>query len=197
MPYISFTSVTKQRFSSLCTHHPLRDTRLKSCSGRIQMLGIMLAVNGYYPGGFTGHTNYAVDFLHNVQQVEIHFESVDDFFEEWKDGERKLLYGEQLSQPIDEQIESFWRLLTTLCPRLTHVVVREYHLRRIMRKVHKALFLKCLATLNVPASYLQRTPSESVNVKRHLVEKPSTANDTIMNSQLVCSQRCSIVVIDI
>ncbi|OAK97629.1 hypothetical protein IQ06DRAFT_35391 [Phaeosphaeriaceae sp. SRC1lsM3a] len=118
-----------------------------------------------------------------LQQVEIHFESVDDFFEEWKDGERKLLYGGQPSRPIDEQIESFWRLLTTLCPRLTHVVVSEHHLRRIMRKVHRALFLKCSATLNVPASYLQRTPSESVNVKRHLVEKSSTANDTITNSQ--------------
>jgi hypothetical protein len=91
-------------------------------------------------GGFTGHTLYAVDFLRNVQRVEIHFESVDSFSDEWIDGERKLLYdGEQPSRTADEQIKGLWYLVTTMCPRLTHVVVSESHYRRAMQEVHKEL----------------------------------------------------------
>jgi hypothetical protein len=130
-------------------------------------------------GGFAGHTHYAVDFLHNVHQVEIYFDTVDSFSDDWIDGERKLLYdGEQPSRTADEQIKSIWDLLTTMCPRLTHAVVSEHHNRRIMQEVHKELVQKCPAPISVSASYLQRDFSNKAIVRRHLVKKPSTNNGT-------------------
>jgi hypothetical protein len=74
-------------------------------------------VNGEWSiaGGFAGHTHYAVDFLRNVHHVEISFDTVDSFSDDWIDGERKLLYdGEQPSRTADEQIKSVWDLLTTM-----------------------------------------------------------------------------------
>ncbi|KAF2822731.1 hypothetical protein CC86DRAFT_261125, partial [Ophiobolus disseminans] len=128
-------------------------------------------------GGFTGHTLYAVDFLRNVQRLEIHFTTVDSFSNNWIDGERKLLYdGEQPSRTVDEQIKGLWHMLTTMCPRLTHVVVSESHKRRAMQEVHKVLVQKCPATISVSASYLQRTSLDGATVKRHLVKKSHTNN---------------------
>lgn len=130
-------------------------------------------------GGFTGHTLYAVDFLRHVQRVEIHFESVDSFSDEWIDGKRKLLYdGERPSRTADEQIKSLWHLVTTMCPCLKHVVVSESHYRRAMQEVHKELVEKCPASISVFASYLQRDLSNEALVRRHLVMKPSTNNGT-------------------
>jgi hypothetical protein len=131
-------------------------------------------------GGFTGHTPYAVDILCNVQRVEIHFENIDSFFDDWIDGERKLLYDEQPARPLDEQISSLWCLLVTMCPRLTHVVVSDSAYRLAMGDVHKALVEKCPAPISVTASYLQRT-LPSFKVKRHRVKKDSTNNGTTIH----------------
>jgi hypothetical protein len=132
-------------------------------------------------GGFTGHTPYAVDFLCNVQRVEIHFENIDSFFDDWIDGERKLLYDEeQPARTLDEQIEDLWCLLGTLCPRLTHVVVSESACRQAMRDALKTLVEKCPAPISVTASYLQRT-LPGFNVKRHRVKKASTNNGTTIH----------------
>jgi hypothetical protein len=130
-------------------------------------------------GGFTGHTHYAADFLRDIQRVEIWFDTVDSFLHNWIDGTRKMLFdGEQPIRPVDEQIESFWDLLTTMCPRLTHVVVSEEYKRRAMQEVHKELVQKCPASISVTASYLQRDSSNDAAVRRHLVKKPSTNNGT-------------------
>ncbi|KAH7396769.1 hypothetical protein DE146DRAFT_50181 [Phaeosphaeria sp. MPI-PUGE-AT-0046c] len=125
-------------------------------------------------GGLTGYTHYAVNFLCNVQRVEIQFHNMNSFFDDWIDGERRLVVYDQ-AQPIrtvDEQIEDLWRLLATLCPRVKHVVVSESCERQALHKVHKALVERCPAPLSVTASYLQGTRSNPSTVQRLRVKKP-------------------------
>lgn len=53
-------------------------------------------------GGFTGHTYDATDFLANVQQVELHFASMDSFTFDWPDTSPKTLVAEPSFQTIGE-----------------------------------------------------------------------------------------------
>lgn len=139
-------------------------------------------------GGFAGHTYHAADFLANVQQVELHFESVDAFRFDWLDIDVKRLVAERSFQTIGKQIDNVWRLLLAICPSIRRVVVSESHNRAAtqpLSKVHTALLQRCPTNVDVSGSYLQRRTPNSRAAVRHLVRKEQVHDSSVPDAWTV------------
>lgn len=191
-PFLQLPRELQLRILHFCDEATLFQLMHTSCSVRSDAQELFWSssntwyhINGEWllAGGLTGYTHYAVEFLCNVQRVEIHFDNTHAFFDDWIDGEcRPVVYDQAPPlRTVDEQIEDFWCLLMALCPHVTHVVVSESCERHAMQEVHKALVEKSPAPISVTASYLQRTRSSPGAVQRHRVKKPCSHDSTTVD----------------
>ena len=126
-------------------------------------------------GGFTGHTCSAVDFLRDVQQVEVHFRSTSSLLYKWSDIKPKVrLEDETPDSVLDDRIESIWRLLVKMCPRVTHVVISGSYCRHPaepLTNTHARLLEKSPANLTSSGFYLHHKALDRRGSRRCLCKK--------------------------
>jgi hypothetical protein len=124
-------------------------------------------------GGLPGHAHHAIDFLDHVEQVEVDFEDMDSFWEDWEARIRRGHLEELVapSQGVEDRTRDFWQTLQHRFPRVTNVVVSESNAQRVNESLPddlKMIVEMCPAGISVSASFLKNAAGCTRRLERSL-----------------------------
>jgi hypothetical protein len=126
-----------------------------------------------FSGGLPAGQHYAMDFLANLQQLEVDFHHMRCFWEEFNDGLRTEGHNDDLSWDFEKRIHAFWQVLQWRFPRVVRIVISESVPRRAGAPLPddlKMIALLCPPGISTLVSVLRCKVGDSGHATRHLVQ---------------------------